>query len=150
MNLEEARKELQEYYNNKTIIDNHKYDDEKIRKLFERATKITTTITDAPGGQNIPDKIAECVAEYVDIEVEKNKLEIEYEKSFLDLRKHNLLVHKTIMDLHSHFKGVLINIYEEKHTREETAEIMKMSRQWVDITLKAAELAYMDARNKKV
>ena len=81
---------------------------------------------------------------------ENQKLELEHAINLMDLKKRNLIINKTIMSLRAFNKAVLTHIYINKKTRVKTAEVMKKSRQWVDLMIDSAHEEYLKKRNEKV
>ena len=62
LTLEDIKTELKEYYSNQTIINEYEKANDKIELLFERATKVTPTLSDMPkGSSKIQDKAEECI-----------------------------------------------------------------------------------------
>jgi hypothetical protein len=150
LTLDEIKQELKEYFTNKTIIDEYEKSNDKIEKLFERATKITTTLSDMPSGSSkVQDKAAECIAEYVDLQQANKELEVSYAVGLMKLKNKNLVIHETIMSLKNPFKAILIHIYENNKKRDEAAEILNKSRQWLDTMIGVALMEYLKARNER-
>lgn len=151
LSLEDVKQELKDYHNNQTIINEYEKSNEKIERLFERATNVTSTISDMPRGKsNIQDRAAECVSEYVDLQQSNMKLEQEYAVGLMKLKYNNLVIHQTIMKLRNPLKAILIHIYENNKTREETADILGKSKKWVDTMIGVALIEYLKERNKKL
>lgn len=150
LTLDEIKQELKEYFTNKTIIDEYEKGNDKIEKLFERATKTTTTLSDMPGGSSkVQDKAAECIAEYIDLQQANKELEVNYAVGLMKLKNKNLVIHETIMSLKNPFKAILIHIYENNKKRDEAAEILNKSRQWLDTMIGVALMEYLKARNER-
>lgn len=150
LSLDDIKQELKDYFSNQTIINEYEKSNGKIEELYDRATKITQTLSDMPKGSSfIQDKAAECVAEYVDLQQANMNLEKEYAVGLMKLKNTNLIIHQTIMKLKNPFKAILIHIYENNKTREEAAEIMGKSRKWIDTLIGVALIEYLKERNKK-
>lgn len=151
LSLDDIKNELKEYFCNQTIINEYEKSNGKIEELYERATKITSTISDMPkGNATVQDKFAECVAEYVDLQQTNMNLEKEYAVGLMKLKNRNLTIHHTIMSLRSPLNAVLIHIYEGNKTRDETATILEKSRKWVDTMIGVALIEYLKVRNEKL
>lgn len=151
LTLEDIKQELNDYFNNQTIINEYEKANGKIELLFERATKTTTSLSDMPkGSSKVMDQAAECIAEYVDLQKENSKLEMEYAVGMMKLKNTNLIVHKTIMNLDNPYKTVLTHIYIHNKTREETAEILDRSKRWIDTLIGHSLVRYRKERNKNL
>lgn len=151
LTLEDIKQELKDYFNNQTIIDEYERTNDKIEKLFERATYSGPVISDMPKGYSaIHDRKAELVAEYVDLQQANIELEREYALGLMKLKNSNLIVHHTIMGLKNPFRAVLLHIYENNKTRDEAAIIMNKSRKWIDTIMGVAYMEYLKARNERV
>lgn len=151
LSLDDIKNELKEYFCNQTIINEYERSNGKIEELYERATNITSTISDMPkGNSKVQDKFAECVSEYVDLQQANMNLEKEYAVGLMKLKNTNLIIHHTIMRLRSPLKAILIHIYEGNKTREETADILGKSKKWVDTMMGVALIEYLKERNKKI
>lgn len=151
LSLEDIKQELKDYYNNQTIINEFEKNNEKIERLFDRATNVTSTISDMPRGKaSVQDKAAQCVAEYVDLQQSNIELEQEYAIGLMKLKNQNLIVHQTIMKLRNPLKAILIHIYENNKTREAAAEILGKSKKWLDTLMGVALIEYLKERNKNI
>jgi len=151
LSLEDIKQELKDYYNNQTIINEYEKSNEKIERLFDRATNVTSTISDMPRGKSsVQDRAAECVSEYVDLQQSNMKLEQEYAIGLMKLKNQNLIVHQTIMKLRNPLKAILIHIYENNKSREAAAEILGKSKKWVDTLMGVALIEYLKERNKNL
>lgn len=151
LSLDDIKQELKDYFSNQTIINEYEKSNGKIEELYERATKITPTLSDMPkGSSKVNDKAAECIVEYVDLQQANIKLEKEYAVGMMKLKNRNLTVHQTIMNLRNPYKAILIHIYEHNKTRDEAAEILEKSRKWIDSLCGVALIEYLKERNKKI
>lgn len=151
LSLEDIKQELKDYYCNNTIINEYEKSSGKIETLYERATNITSTLSDMPrGNAKVQDKSAECIAEIIDLQKNNMQLEQEYAVGLMKLKNQNLIVHQTIMSLRNPLKAILIHIYENNKTREATAEIMGRSKKWIDTLLGLALVEYLKERNKNI
>lgn len=150
LSLEDIKKELKDYFTNQTIINEYEKSNGKIEILFEKATKVTSTVSDMPKGfSKVQDRAAECVAEYVDLQQANMNLEKEYALGLMKLKNENLVIHRTIMSLRNPFKAILIHIYEHNKTRDEAAEILEKSRKWIDTMIGVALMEYLKVRNER-
>jgi hypothetical protein len=149
--LEDIKQELKDYFSNQTIINEYERSNCKIEELYERATKVTSTLSDMPkGSSEVQDnKVAGNVAEYVDLQQVNVELEKEYAVGMMKLKNRNLVVHHTIMSLRNPFKAILMHIYENNKTRDEAAEILEKSRTWIDTMIGVALMEYLKARNER-
>ena len=86
LSLDDIKQELKDYFSNQTIINEYEKSNGKIEELYERATKITPTLSDMPKGSGkVNDKAAECIVEYVDLQQANIELEKDIEeKSKID------------------------------------------------------------------
>lgn len=151
LSLDDIKRELKDYFNNQTIINEYEKSNGKIEELYDRATKITPTLSDMPkGNSKVQDKAAECISEYVDLQQANMNLEKEYAIGLLKLKNNNLIVHQTIMKLRSQIRAVLIHTYINNRTRDEVAEIMEKSRRWVDTMIGVSLIEYLKERNKNI
>lgn len=151
LSLDDIKQELKDYFSNQTIINEYEKSNGKIEELYDRATKITPTLSDIPkGSPKVQDKAAECISEYVDLQRANMNLEQEYAIGLMKLKNQNLVIHKTIMELRNPLKAILIHIYENNKTREETADILEKSRQWVDTMIGVAFMEYLKIRNQNI
>lgn len=149
LSLEDIKQELKDYFSNQTIINEYEKSNGKIEELYDRATNVTSTLSDMPkGNSKVHDKAAECIAEYVDLKKANMNLEQEYAIGLMKLKNTNLIIHQTIMNIRNPLKAILIHIYENNKTREETADILDKSRQWVDTMIGVALIEYLKERNK--
>ena len=151
LTLDDIKQELKDYFSNQTIINEYEKSNCKIEELYDRATKVTSTLNDMPKGNcSVNDKAAECIVEYVDLQEANIVLEKEYAVGLMKLKNNNLVIHTTIMKLRNPLKAILIHIYEHNKTREETADIMGKSKKWVDTMIGVALMEYLKARNERV
>lgn len=151
LSLDDIKQELKDYFSNQTIINEYEKSNGKIEELYDRATKITPTLSDMPkGSSKVQDKAAECISEYVDLQRANMTLEQEYAIGLMKLKNQNLVIHQTIMKLRNPLKAILIHIYENNKTREETADILEKSRQWVDTMIGVAFVEYLKIRNQNI
>lgn len=151
LSLDDIKKELKDYHSNQTIIDEFEKNNDKIERLFERATYTGSVISDMPrGSSSIQDKKAELISEYVDLQQANIELEREYAVGLLKLKNSNLIVHHTIMKLKNPFKAILMHIYENNMTRDQAAERMGKSRKWIDTLIGVAYMEYLKVRNEMV
>ena len=151
LTLKEIKDELKEYHCNQTIINEYEKNNGKIEDLFEKATKITSVISDMPNGvSTIQDKKAELVSKYVDLQNENMELEEKYNLGLLKLKNRNLVIHDTIMKMNNPYKAILIHIYENNYTRDRAAEVMEMSRKWIDTKIGIALIEYHKLRNERL
>lgn len=149
--LDDIKEELKEYHCNQTIIIEYEKRKGKIEDLFDKATKVTSTISDMPNGTSeIQDKKAELIAKYVDLQNENMKWEDKYAIGMMKLKTENLIIHDTIMKLKNPYKAILIHIYENDKTRDEAADIIGKSRKWIDTKIGVALIEYLKARNEGV
>ena len=151
LSLDDIKQELKDYFSNQTIINEYEKSNGKIEELYDRATKITPTLSDMPkGSSKVNDKAAECISEYVDLQRANMTLEQEYAIGLMKLKNQNLIIHKTIMELRNPLKAILIHIYENNKTREEAAEIMGKSKKWLDTLIGVALVEYLKIRNQNI
>ncbi len=151
LSLEDIKKELKEYFDNQTIINEYEKSNGKIEELFERATNATSVLSDMPKGTpRLMDRAAECVAEYVDLQQQNADLEVQYAVGLMKLKNNNLVIFQTIMKLRNPFKAILIHIYVNNYTREETAEIMEKSKRWLDTMVGISLIEYLKVRNENL
>ena len=151
LSLEDIKQELKDYFSNQTIINEYEKNNGKIEALYDRATNVTSTLSDMPkGNSKVQDKAAECVAEIVDLQQSNMTLEEEYAIGLMKLKNQNLIIHQTIMKLRNPLKAILIHIYVNNKTREATAEIMGRSKKWLDTLIGVALIEYLKERNKNL
>lgn len=151
LSLDDIKKELKDYHSNQTIIDEFEKNNDKIERLFERATSSCSVISDMPKGSPIAqDGKAELIAEYVDLQMSNIKLEQEYAVGLMKLKNNNLTVHHTIMKLKNPFKAILMHIYINNKTRDEAATIMDKSRKWIDTMIGYSYVEYLKIRNENL
>ena len=128
MSIDEAKQELLNYSEAQKIIKNLETNSYKVEELYEKATKITQTLTDMPiGNSEITDKkIAEHVAEYVDLENESIDLDIKKGYKVLELKKKNLKIYNTVLSLNEPYRAILFHNYIEGiHNLNKVAEEME-------------------------
>ena len=151
LSLEDIKKELKEYHDNQTIIDEYEKNNDKIERLIDRATYTGPVISDMPKGSSaVQDKKAELVAEYVDLQRNNIELEREHAIGLMKLKNNNLIVHHTIMKLKNPFKAILMHIYINNMTRDKAAEVMEKSRAWIDTMIGHSYLEYLKVRNENL
>lgn len=147
--LDDIKEELKEYSCNQSIIIEYEKNNGIIEDLFEKATKVTPTISDMPNGTSeVQDRRAELIAKYVDLQNKNMKMEEKYAIGMLKLKLQNLTIHDTIMKLKNPYKAILIHIYENDKTRDEAAELIGKSRAWIDTKIGVALIEYLKARNE--
>lgn len=112
MNIIDIKQELNSYiYEEKWI----KEKEEEIEELQERTTKITTTISDMPKGNNpIADRMAEYVAEIVDLTNEM----IEEVHKFKKIQRN---IENNINSLKQPYKNILYFRYVKGYNLTEVA-----------------------------
>ena len=143
LTIEDIKKELREYRDNEILIDNQSRIKEKIEQIRARAESTTKELSDMPkGSPQIQDKIAECVADIVDIELSKVMATLEMEKQ-------NSITYNTIFKLEQPFKNILYYKYIEGYSLKEVAENIIFREEKHTSTLHGkALILYLKERNK--
>ena len=127
MNIDEVKQELLDYAEGQAIIKHLEKKTQQIEELYEKATKITQTLRDMPtGNSEITDKkIAERVAEYVDLENESISLDIKKGQKIIEIKKKNLDIYNTVLSLNEPYRTILFQNYIKGiHNLNKVAENM--------------------------
>ena len=152
MNDEEAKQELLDYSETQKIILHLEKNNTKIEELKEKATKITQTLNDMPiGNSEITDKkIAERVAEYVDLESESIELEIKKGEKILELKRKNLEIFNTVLNMEGHYRTILYQNYiQGLHNLSLVAENLRKDYKYICEMHKTALMIYKNNRCKE-
>lgn len=139
LTLEDIKKELKEYLDDKRLIEEK---ENKIETFKTRAEKITTEISDMPKGSSpVQDRMAECAAEIVDLEREK----YEY---MLEIERKNRIIENTIFSLDQPYRNILYFKYVIGDNLTIVANKIKKEYKWT-LTLHGKALnKYLKARRK--
>lgn len=152
MNIDEAKQELLNYSEAQRIIKHLERNSTRIEELKEKATKITQTLNDMPtGNSEITDKkIAERVAEYVDLENESIDLDIKKGYKILELKKKNLEVYNAVLSLNDPYRTILFQNYiEGLHNLNRVAENLEKDYKNICKLHGTALLKYKEIRKKE-
>jgi DNA-directed RNA polymerase specialized sigma subunit len=113
MNNEDAKKELEEYLNNKTLIEALEKD---LEELITRATSTSKEISDMPKGSPIiEDKMAELASEIIDMKNEKCE-------QIIKMYKSKSKIERKINQLSQPFKNILYFRYIKGMKLEDIAD----------------------------
>jgi NADH:ubiquinone oxidoreductase subunit D len=151
MDIDEVKQELFNYSEAQRIIKHLERNSTKIEELKEKATKITQTLNDMPtGNSEITDKkIAERVAEYVDLENESIDLDIKKGYKILELKKKNLEVYNAVLGLNEPYRTILYQNYIEGiHNLSRIAESLEKDYKHICKLHGIALLKYKEIRIK--
>jgi len=152
LNIDEAKQELLNYSEAQRIIKHLERNSTRIEELKEKATKITQTLNDMPtGNSEITDKkIAERVAEYVDLENESIDLDIKKGYKILELKKKNLEVYNAVLSLNDPYRTILFQNYiEGLHNLNRVAENLEKDYKNICKLHGTALLKYKEIRKKE-
>lgn len=152
MDIEEVKQELFNYSEAQKIIKHLEQNSTRIEELKEKATKITQTLNDMPiGNSEITDrKIAERVAEYVDLENESINLDIKKGYKILELKQKNLKVYNAVLSLNEPYRTILFQNYIEGiHNLNRVAENLEKDYKNICKLHGTALLKYKEIRKKE-
>lgn len=119
--IEEIKKELSSYIQEKKYIEEKKAD---IKELEEQATNVTSVLSDMPKGSNpVQDRIAEYVAKILDLQAENYQY-------LLNLEKKKQEIENIINMMEQPYKNILYFRYIKGYNLTEVASMIGNEYKW--------------------
>ena len=119
--IEEIKKELNSYTDDKKYLEDRKQDVEELR---EQATKMTSVISDMPKGSNpVNDRLAEYVAKITDMVEESYKFVIELEEK-------RIRIENIINQIEQPYKNILYYRYIKDYNLTDVASQIGHEYKW--------------------
>jgi DNA-directed RNA polymerase specialized sigma subunit len=139
--IEEIKKELSSYIQDKKYIEEKKADIEELR---EQATNTTSMLTDMPKGSNpINDKIAEYVAKILDLQAEN----LEF---ILNLEKRKKEIENIINTMEQPYKNILYFRYIKGYNLTEVASLIGNEYKWCCVLHGKALEQYRKIKERRI